>query len=107
MDSSSFALPPPLFKGSRGSYYYMVQTTLLATNGQEPQRAGVGFNTRQKIGMKSISPEMYKQIFEERLVFFVLFTKIMFTLIFQSGMHLFPLFIHNIQPDTESEVQKI
>ena len=80
---------------------------MLATNGQEPQRAGVGFNTRQKIGMKSISPEMYKQIFEDRLVFFVLFTKIMFTLIYQSGMHLFPLFIHNIQPDTESEVQKI
>ena len=82
---------------------------MLATNGQEPQRAGVGFNTRQKIGMKSISPEMYKQIFEDRLVFFVLFTKIMFTLIYhsQSGMHFFPLFIHNIQPDTESEVQKI
>ena len=66
-----------------------------------------GLTKDKKISMKNSVKN--QDIFEDRLVFFVNFTKIMFKLIYQSGMHLFPLFIHIqlLHPDTEYEVQKI
>ena len=88
MDSSSFALslsplPPPFLRVQEGLTTTWSRLLCWPPMARNHSVLEWGLTHVKKLAWKilskSISPEMYKQSFEDRLVFFVLFTKIMFT----------------------------